>query len=181
MEMIAVGGATTESLPRSGQYLIVQLQGEAFGLDISSVREIIAYIVPTQIPMMPDFVVGVINLRGQVVPVIDMARRFGRPATQIHKRSCIIILDLQDGQSRQRLGVVVDAVNEVLEFGTEQIEAAPQFGAGLRTEFIRGMGKVEGSFMILLEMGRVLSIDEMSTLSALAADAGEVGSADSGV
>lgn len=181
MEMIAVGGASTEPRSRSGQYLIVQLQGEAFGLDITGVREIIAYMVPTQIPMMPDFVVGVINLRGQVVPVIDMARRFGRPTTQIHKRSCIIILDLQDGHSRQRLGVVVDAVNEVLEFAAEQIEPAPQFGSGLRTEFIRGMGKVEGNFMILLEMGRVLSLEEMSALSAIAAEDGTIGAADSGV
>lgn len=181
MEMIAVGGASTEPRSRSGQYLIVQLQGEAFGLDITGVREIIAYMVPTQIPMMPDFVVGVINLRGQVVPVIDMARRFGRPTTQIHKRSCIIILDLQDGHSRQRLGVVVDAVNEVLEFGTEQVEPAPQFGSGLRTEFIRGMGKVEGNFMILLEMGRVLSLEEMSALSAIAAEDGTIDTADSGV
>ena len=84
---------------------------------------------------------------------------------------CIIIVDLQEGESRQRLGVIVDAVNEVLEFPGEQIEPAPQFGAGLRTEFIRGMGKVANQFIVLLEMARVLSMDEMAELAAIAAGA----------
>ena len=169
MNMLPAGDGAAQVGRWGGQYLIVQLQAEPFGVDITAVREIIAYVVPTQIPMMPDFVVGVINLRGQVVPVIDIARRFGRPATAIHKRSCIIIVDLQEGESRQRLGVIVDAVNEVLEFPGEQIEPAPQFGAGLRTEFIRGMGKVANQFIVLLEMARVLSMDEMAELAAIAA------------
>ncbi len=167
MDMLPAGESTAQVGRWAGQYLIVQLQGESFGVDITVVREIIAYFAPTQIPMMPDFVVGVINLRGQVVPVIDMARRFGRPATALHKRSCIIIVDLQEGESRQRLGVIVDAVNEVLEFSAEQIEPTPQFGAGLRTEFIRGMGKMGGQFMVLLEMARVLSMDEMAALATV--------------
>lgn len=171
MNMLPAGDGAAQVGRWGGQYLIVQLQAESFGVDISAVREIIAYVVPTQIPMMPAFVVGVINLRGQVVPVIDIARRFGRPATAIHKRSCIIIVDLQEGESRQRLGVIVDAVNEVLEFPGEQIEPAPQFGAGLRTEFIRGMGKVANQFIVLLEMARVLSMDEMAELAAIAAGA----------
>ncbi|MHB8224321.1 chemotaxis protein CheW [Acidithiobacillus sp.] len=171
MNMLPAGDGAAQVGRWGGQYLIVQLQAEPFGVDITAVREIIAYVVPTQIPMMPDFVVGVINLRGQVVPVIDIARRFGRPATAIHKRSCIIIVDLQEGESRQRLGVIVDAVNEVLEFPGEQIEPAPQFGAGLRTEFIRGMGKVANQFIVLLEMARVLSMDEMAELAAIAAGA----------
>ena len=169
MNMLPAGDGAAQVGRWGGQYLIVQLQAEPFGVDITAVREIIAYVVPTQIPMMPDFVVGVINLRGQVVPVIDIALRFGRPATAIHKRSCIIIVDLQEGESRQRLGVIVDAVNEVLEFPGEQIEPAPQFGAGLRTEFIRGMGKVANQFIVLLEMARVLSMDEMAELAAIAA------------
>ncbi|MCK9187636.1 chemotaxis protein CheW [Acidithiobacillus sp.] len=171
MNMLPAGDGAAQVERWGGQYLIVQLQAESFGVDISAVREIIAYVVPTQIPMMPAFVVGVINLRGQVVPVIDIARRFERPATAIHKRSCIIIVDLQEGESRQRLGVIVDAVNEVLEFPADQIEPAPQFGAGLRTEFIRGMGKVANQFIVLLEMARVLSMDEMAELAAIAAGA----------
>lgn len=171
MNMLPAGDGTAQVERWGGQYLIVQLQAESFGVDITAVREIIAYVVPTQIPMMPTFVVGVINLRGQVVPIIDIARRFGRPATAIHKRSCITIVDLQEGESRQRLGVIVDAVNEVLEFSGEQIEPAPQFGAGLRTEFIRGMAKVANQFIVLLEMERVLSLDEMAELAAIAADA----------
>ena len=170
MNMLPVGDGTAQVERWGGQYLIVQLQAESFGVDITAVREIIAYVVPTQIPMMPTFVVGVINLRGQVVPIIDIARRFGRPATAIHKRSCITIVDLQEGESRQRLGVIVDAVNEVLEFSGEQIEPAPQFGAGLRTDFIRGMAKVANQFIVLLEMERVLSLDEMAELAAIAAD-----------
>ena len=170
MNMLPAGDGTAQVEHWGGQYLIVQLQAESFGVDITAVREIIAYVVPTHIPMMPTFVVGVINLRGQVVPIIDIARRFGRPATAIHKRSCITIVDLQEGESRQRLGVIVDAVNEVLEFSGEQIEPAPQFGAGLRTDFIRGMAKVANQFIVLLEMERVLSLDEMAELAAIAAD-----------
>jgi len=171
MNMLPAGNDATQVERWGGQYLIIQLQAESFGVDISVVREIIAYVAPTQIPMMPAFVAGVINLRGQVVPVIDMARRFERPATVIHKRSCIVIVDLQEGESRQRLGVIVDAVNEVLEFSADQIEPAPQFGAGLRPEFIRGMGKVDNKFIVLLEMARVLSMDEMAQLAAITAGA----------
>lgn len=151
----------------AGQYLIVQLQEEAFGLDITVVREIIAYVAPTPVPMMPNFVLGVINLRGQVVPVIDMACRFGHKPTTIYKRSCIIILDFVEDEQRQRLGVVVDTVNEVIEFSSQQIEAPPQFGMGLRTDFLRGMGKIDGRFIVLLEMKKVLSLEEMAQLVAL--------------
>ncbi|MDD3761242.1 MAG: chemotaxis protein CheW [Acidithiobacillus sp.] len=151
----------------AGQFLIVQLQEEAFGLDITVVREIIAYVAPTPVPMMPNFVLGVINLRGQVVPVIDMARRFGRKPTTIYKRSCIIILDFADDGQRQRIGVVVDAVNEVIEFSAQQIEVPPQFGTGLRTDFLRGMGKIDSRFIVLLEMKKVLSLEEMAQLVAL--------------
>jgi purine-binding chemotaxis protein CheW len=175
MDMLAPTESSKPFNRWAGQYLIVQLKDESFGMDISTVREIIAYLAPTQIPMMPDFVVGIINLRGQVVPVIDMSRRFGRSATQIHKRSCIVIMDLLDGALRQRFGVVVDAVNEVLDFTGDQIEPAPQFGAGLRTEFIRGMGKFQSGFLILLELSQVLSLEEMANLAALAADPGSAG------
>ncbi|MEY2342317.1 chemotaxis protein CheW [Acidithiobacillus sp. IBUN Pt1247-S3] len=157
----------------SGQYLIVQLQDEAFGLDISVVREIIAYTVPTPVPMMPGFVLGVINLRGQVVPVIDMALRFGRKATSIFKRSCIIILDFEEGAQKQRLGIVVDAVNEVIELSERQIEPAPQFGTGLRSDFLRGMGKIDDRFIVLLDMERVLSLEEMAQLVSLNTDEAE--------
>ena len=166
---MAQNPATNEAAANTaaGQFLIVQLQEEAFGLDITVVREIIAYTAPTTVPMMPSFVMGVINLRGQVVPVIDMARRFGRQQTTIYKRSCIIILDFEEQEQRQRLGVVVDAVNEVIELSSQQMEAAPQFGTGLRSDFLRGMGKIEGRFIVLLEMKKVLSLDEMAQLVSL--------------
>lgn len=157
----------SSAAPFSGQYLIVQLQEESFGLDISVVREIIAYSAPTSVPMMPNFVLGVINLRGQVVPVIDMAVRFGRKETSIFKRSCIIILDFEEGPQKHRLGIVVDAVNEVIELTSQQIEPAPQFGTGLRHDFLRGMGKINDRFIVLLDMGKVLSLEEMAQLVSL--------------
>lgn len=150
------------------QYLTFLLSGELYALGIMNVKEIIEYGSVTDIPMMPSFIRGVINLRGAVVPVIDISARFGGRPSEAGRRSCIIILELRDEDVRQDIGVMVDAVNEVIEIQKSDIEPPPAFGARIRTDFIDGMGKVNGKFVILLNIGQVLSVDEMANISAAA-------------
>jgi purine-binding chemotaxis protein CheW len=118
--------------------------------------------------MMPDYIRGVINLRGSVVPVVDLSARFGRKNTELTRRTCIVIIEVASDQEKQVIGVVVDAVNEVLEIQADQIEPPPAFGAKIRTDFIRGMGKVEGKFVIILNVDNVLSIDDLGLLERVA-------------
>ncbi|GAB3258676.1 chemotaxis protein CheW [Chitinimonas naiadis] len=148
------------------QYLTFRLGGEIYALEILHIKEIIEYGGLTEVPLMPRFLRGVINLRGAVVPVIDLAVRFGRAPTEIGRRSCIVIVEVQYDDDWHDLGVIVDAVDEVLELPAEDIEPAPAFGAQLRAEFIRGMGKIDERFVIVLALEHVLSIDEMAQLSA---------------
>lgn len=149
-----------------GQYLTFLLAGEMFAIGILSIKEIIEYGQVTAVPMMPGFVRGVINLRGQVVPVIDLQVRFGRDSTAVNKRTCIVIVEVAADQDedRQVIGVVVDSVSEVLGIAAENIERAPSFGARLRQDFISGMGKVDGKFVIILNVDQVLSVEELSAL-----------------
>ncbi len=156
------------ALPAHGQFLTFTLQNEIYGLDILRVREILEYTRPTTVPMMPGFVHGVINLRGNVVPVIDLAQRFGRSATVLMPRTCIVIIEIDGEDGPQAVGILVDAVNAVLDLESAQIEPAPSFGTGLRQDFIRGMARTDKGFIILLEVGRVLSVDDMASLAGAA-------------
>jgi len=155
------------------QYLTFTLGGEMFAVVILNVKEIIEFGALTEIPMMPGFIRGVINLRGAVVPVIDLSCRFGGKTTQVARRTCIIIIEMRDGEQTQDVGVMVDAVSEVLEIGDDEIEPPPAFGARIRTDFIDGMGKVNGRFVIILDVNRVLSIEEISQLAGLGQVDGE--------
>lgn len=146
------------------QYLTFTLGGELFALGILCVREIIEYGQLTPVPMMPPSILGVINLRGAVVPVIDLRVRFGDGATCIDQRTCIVILEVERGELTQVIGVVVDAVNAVLDIPTGDIEASPNFGRRIRTDFILGMAKVEGRLVLLLDIGHVLSAEDMALL-----------------
>jgi purine-binding chemotaxis protein CheW len=148
-----------------GQYLTFLIGGEMFAISILGIKEIIEYGNLTTVPMMPDFIRGVINLRGAVVPVVDMSARFGRTASEVTRRSCIVIIEVEAGEEKQDVGVVVDSVSEVLEIPAAEIEPAPSFGARIRADFISGMGKVNGKFVIILNADRVLSVDEMAMLS----------------
>lgn len=150
------------------QYLTFSLADEMFAVGIQRVREIIEYGNVTTVPMMPRFVRGVINLRGSVVPVIDLSARFGRGVGAVHRRTCIVIVEVEHEGAQQELGVVVDAVSEVLEIATADIEPAPAFGARIRADFISGMGKVDGRFVILLNVDSVLAVEEMAMLTDLA-------------
>jgi purine-binding chemotaxis protein CheW len=155
----------------SCQYLTFRLAGEYYAVTTISVKEIIEYGQLTKVPMMPASIRGVINLRGAVVPVIDLAARFGSEQTQVGRRSCIVILEVGQGEDLQVIGVIVDAVNEVLEIAPADIEPPPAFGANIRTDFMLGMGKVAGRFVILLDVGKVLSVEELAALSASAGSA----------
>jgi len=154
------------------QYLTFQLGGEMFAIGILAIKEIIEYGDLTTVPMMPRSVRGVINLRGAVVPVIDLQARFGRPPAVIGRRTCIVIVEVQSQSEQQQvIGVVVDAVNEVLDIAASDIEPPPAFGAQIRADFIRGMGKVRGRFVVLLDLDNTLSAEELATLPEIAADA----------
>lgn len=147
------------------QYLTFLLGGETFAIGILNIKEIIEYGNVTTVPMMPEFVRGVINLRGAVVPVIDLAMRFSRPPSPVTRRTCIVLIEVETEGEQYNIGVTVDAVNEVLEIPSSEVEPPPAFGARIRSDFIGGMGKIDGKFVIVLDADKVLSVDEMASLT----------------
>jgi purine-binding chemotaxis protein CheW len=147
------------------QYLTFALGEEMYAIDIRGIKEIIEYGGLTTVPMMPAFIRGVINLRGAVVPVVDLSVRFGRQPTVLGRRTCIVIIEVGGDAGWQDIGVVVDAVSEVLEIAASSIEPPPSFGTHIRSEFISGMALVDARFTILLEVGRVFNVAEMATLA----------------
>ncbi|MFH0728808.1 MAG: chemotaxis protein CheW [Pseudomonadota bacterium] len=153
---------------RQGKYLTFSLAGEEYGIGILKIREIIGIMPVTSVPQTPDFVKGVINLRGRVIPVIDLRQRFGMPAIDYTERTCIIVvqIDLQD--MILSIGIVVDSVSEVLNISGGDIENAPTFGTQLHTNYILGMAKIEGSVKILLDIDRVLTENEIGSLEKVA-------------
>jgi purine-binding chemotaxis protein CheW len=144
------------------QYLTFLSHDEMYAIGILNIKEILEYQQPATVPMMPSFLKGVINLRGSVVPVVDLCARFGGEHSDITKRSCIVIIEVTTGDERQDIGVVVDAVSEVLEIPDTEIEPPPSFGAKIRTDFIQGMGKVKNDFVIILNIANVLSVEELA-------------------
>ncbi|HJV89198.1 MAG TPA: chemotaxis protein CheW [Holophagaceae bacterium] len=147
------------------QYLAFSSGGETFAIDIRSVREVIQYGGLTEVPLMPAFIRGVINLRGAVVPVIDLGARLNRAGTEVGRRTCVVILEVPTGEVTAVVGIMVDSVNEVLDIAASDIDPAPAFGHDIRAEFISGVGKVGGRFVILLDVQHVLSIQEMASLA----------------
>jgi len=148
------------------QYLTFTLSSEPYAISILCIKEIIQFGQLTEVPRMPTFIRGVINLRGAVVPVIDLSARFGRFATVVGQRNCIIIVEVMTGDEKHSIGVMVDAVNAVLEIPAKEIESAPTFGTNVRTDFIEGMGKINGKFVIILNVQHVLSMDDMAAFVA---------------
>lgn len=147
------------------QYLTFALGEEVFAMDIRTVREIIQHAAMTVVPLMPSFVRGVINLRGAVVPVIDLQLRFGRSTTRVGKKTCIVIFDASHEGEKMELGLMVDAVSEVIEIAADAIEPPPQFGTSIAREFIAGLGKVGGNFIVILRPETALSVDDMARLA----------------
>jgi purine-binding chemotaxis protein CheW len=162
-DMVKAEGLLTMEHP---QYLTFYLAGEIFGMDILNIKEIIEYGNLTEVPMTPPFIQGVINLRGSVVPVINLALRFGKQPTPVSKRTCIVILEGGTPEEPQDIGVMVDTVNAVLEIAPQDVEPPPNFGASMRTDFISGMAKVDERFIILVRVERVLSVDDMAAIDA---------------
>ncbi len=146
------------------KYLTFALGAEEYGLEILKVREIIGYMAITAVPQTPAYVKGVINLRGQVIPVVDLRAKFGMETTAVTDETCIIVVEITQGGRPFNTGIIVDRVQEVLDIAGRDIEDAPQFGASVNTDFILGMGKVAQSVKILLEIDRVLSCDSLAGL-----------------
>lgn len=152
-----------------GQFLTFLVDSESFAISILDVKEIIEITNVTHVPLTPDYIHGVINLRGNVVPVIDLSSRLKHRTAQISKRSCIVLVDVDmaDGSS-QLIGMLVDEVREILEIPPANIQPAPDFGAAIRTDFIQAMARVDEQFIILLAINRVLSVEELAQLSQMA-------------
>jgi purine-binding chemotaxis protein CheW len=145
-----------------GKYLTFTLANEEYGMGILKIKEIIGMIPITSVPQTPDYVKGVINLRGKVIPVVDLRSRFGMEEIDYTERTCIIVVEIQGESGMVMLGVVVDSVSEVLNIKGEEIETTPTFGARLNTEYILGMAKMEGGVKILLDIDRVLGTQEIA-------------------
>jgi len=167
MSAITQAANTLPVMEEQQQYLTFMLSGETYATSILRIKEIIQYGQLTEVPRMPDFIRGVINLRGAVVPVIDLSARFGKPPTLVGRRNCIIIIEVSTESETHSVGVMVDAVNAVLEIPANEIEPAPSFGTDIRTDFIAGMGKINGKFVIILHIQHVLSMDDMATLATV--------------
>ena len=151
-----------ESSNESRQYVTFQLAEELFGVEVSRTREVLSLTSVTSVPQTPDYMLGVINLRGQVVPVIDLRLKLGLAAGDATQDTCIIVLEVAVDDETLIIGAMADAVREVLEIKPDQIEPAPRLGTRLNTAFIQGMGKVDEQFIILLDIDRVFSGDELA-------------------
>jgi purine-binding chemotaxis protein CheW len=155
------------------QYLTFRLAGEVYALDIGKVREVLDFTTVTKVPRTPDFMRGVINLRGSVVPVVDLRRKFGMAATERTVNTCVIIAEVTVDNDTIILGCLADLVQEVLDLGAEDISAAPKMGTKLRTEFIKGMGKRGDRFLIILDIDRVFSVEELAGVDSVCSNDGE--------
>lgn len=154
------------------KYLTFEIGEKTFGINIEPVKEIIEYERLTRIPMTPAYIRGVVNLRGNVVPIIDLAKRLDLDGRELSKRTCLIILQLAAGDETMDIGILVDSVSEVLDVPAENIEPAPSFGVEVRSDFVDGMGKIQGHFVIILDIDKVLSIQELSEFTDMLSSAG---------
>jgi len=166
-ETDAIDQAVKVMAEREGKYLTFSLDQEEYGIGILKIKEIIGMMPITSVPQTPAFVKGVINLRGKVIPVIDLRLRFGMGEIDYTDRTCIIVVEIEGAAGMVLIGSVVDAVSEVLSIKGEEIEDTPTFGAKLDTEYILGMAKMEGGVKILLDIDQVLSSEEISGLEKM--------------
>lgn len=153
---------------REGKYLTLFLDSEEYGIGILKIKEIIGMMPITAVPRTPEFVKGVINLRGKVIPVVDLRLRFGMDTLDYTERTCIIVVEIEGSAGTVQIGIVVDAVSEVLTIAGENIEDTPTFGTKLDTDYILGMAKMEGGVKILLDIDKVLSAEDVSLLEEAA-------------
>ncbi len=158
---------SNSTITQPSQFLTFHLAKEVFAIDISKIKEVLEFSSVTKIPRTPDFMCGVINLRGSVVPVVDLRLKFGLAKSAKTVNTCIIIIDVTQEESTTVIGAMADSVQEVVELSPEQIEAPPKIGTGLRTDFIRGMGKKNDHFIILLDTDKAFSATELSLLQTV--------------
>jgi purine-binding chemotaxis protein CheW len=163
--------------PDRAQYLTFSLAGGEYAIAVLRVREIIEHEAVTRVPSTPAFVRGVINLRGSVVPVVDLASKFGLAESPVTKRTCIVIVEVASDGGNLVMGVLADAVNQVVEFRPEDIEAPPSFGTPVRVDYLRGLGKLGGQFVLILDTDRVLSAGELAAVASAPEEAPAVGAA----
>ncbi|MFW6428658.1 MAG: chemotaxis protein CheW [Desulfosalsimonas sp.] len=149
----------------AGKYLTFLLGEESYGIEILKVQEIIGMQTITRIPRTPEYVKGVINLRGKVIPVIDLRLRFGMEEAEVSRKTCIIVVQVTRAETSVTMGIVVDEVSEVLEISAEEIEPPPGFGTSVETSFVLGMAKIENSVKILLDIDRIMTEGEMEALA----------------
>lgn len=161
-------GTIARTTTRGQLYLKFTLGREVFAIDIQRIREIIEYTVPNTVPMMPESLLGVINVRGSVVPVIDLAKRFGWVATVVGRRTSIVIVEIAHNEQTHVLGLLVDRVNAVGPIPSDAIEPVPAFGASIKTEFIAGIAKSDERFVIVLSIERTLCVDEIAMVATTA-------------
>lgn len=152
-------------------FLTFSVDHELFAIEIMKVKEILEYSSLTTVPLMPTFIRGVINLRGSVVPVVDLKVRFGGDKNIPTKRTCFVIVEVPTDNGFQEIGILVDTVSEVLSISSDNVEPPPSFGAKIRTDFIQGMGKLNGSFVIILCVDKVLSVEELADISGFVSQA----------
>ncbi len=155
---------------KTEKFLTFNLGGEQYGLEILKVREIIGIMDITRVPRTPEFVRGVINLRGKVIPVIDLRNKFGLPAVQDTEQTCIIVVDLSFENNSLLMGIIVDSVSEVLDIDVDDIEDTPMFGTSVSTDFIKGIAKTRGGVKILLNIEEVLTTAEILTLPKISSE-----------
>jgi len=155
-----------ESIVETTQFLTFKLEDELFALDIGKVREVLDFTTITKVPQTPEYMRGVINLRGSVVPVVDMRLKFGMTGTEKTVNTCIIIVEVELDGEKVVMGAMADAVQEVLDLEPDQVEPPPRIGAKLNTDFIRGMGKHGEDFIIILDIDNVFSVDELARVGA---------------
>ena len=165
MKDLSAGSAQAD---REGKYLTFSLAGEEYGIGILKIKEIIGMMPITTVPQTPEFVKGVINLRGKVIPVIDLRLKFGMEKAEYTERTCIIVVELKSQAADILIGVVVDSVSEVLNIKADDVEDTPTFGTRLNTDYILGMAMMEGGVKILLDIDRVLSEEEVVLLEKAA-------------
>lgn len=153
----------------AGKYLTFKLSEEEYGLEIVKVQEIIGLMPITKVPRVPEYMRGVINLRGRIIPTIDLRMKFGLPRVDDTEKTCIIVVEVTGSKGKLNVGIIVDQVAEVLDVADNEIDYAPEFGTVLHTDFILGVGIVKGDVKMLLDIDKVLTTEEVSTMQTLAA------------
>jgi purine-binding chemotaxis protein CheW len=153
---------------KEGKYLTFSLAGEEYGIGILKVKEIIGMMPVTVVPQTPAYIKGVINLRGKVIPVIDLRLKFTMPSAEYTERTCIIVVEVNAAGRTVMMGIVVDSVSEVLNIKAGEIEETPSFGTKLNTEYILGMAKASGGIKILLDIDKILSVEELHAARSVA-------------